>query len=410
VHVGRFLDDLIFGALGKWSRTRAEVEADALAKAMTPHWPNAPLLLPEAVELLDRTVDRFLDETLAGKKPRLGIKGAAAIGKTGTVIRALGARPGIRELSIEVYAPDHKLTAESAARQGARSAGSGHLRAKPRGPPRHALRQGVARQGCSPGRDGSLRAALQAYGRRPQRRAVRGVPIFQEVHGDPLRRAVPRRGASGADHGTRQSAAPPGQLLPEPDMVIIDETFWREAVDTQRSIGIDRLTAARPARQFGRSGSGSLKTAFNLAGQATKVRDALLEGRPLLAELRQAGHSRETIADMARAENATIGALNLSPAMSDAEIRRKLDGLNRREVFARARLWKILRDEIDTGREQAHGLELRRNVSIEGGERQDRVFLHHRRPLPRLSDKAVLLLDADLNREIAGQRVPGVEV
>jgi hypothetical protein len=96
--------------------------------------------------------------------------------------------------------------------------------------------------------------------------------------------------------------------------------------------------------------------------------------------------------------------------MSDAEIRRKLDGLNRGEVFARARLWKILRDEIDTGREQAHGAELRRDVPIKAGERQDRVFLHHRRPLPRLSDTAVLLLDADLNREIAGQLVPGVEV
>jgi hypothetical protein len=36
----------------------------------------------------------------------------------------------------------------------------------------------------------------------------------------------------------------------------------------------------------------------------------------LLAELRQAGHTRETLADMARAENAIIDALNLSPPMS----------------------------------------------------------------------------------------------
>jgi hypothetical protein len=114
----RFLDDLIVGALDKLGQARAEAEADALATAMPPHWPNAPLPLPEAVELLDRTVDRFLDEALAGKKPRIGIKGAAAIGKTRAVIRELAARPGFGEISIEVYAPDHMLTAEWANRLG----------------------------------------------------------------------------------------------------------------------------------------------------------------------------------------------------------------------------------------------------------------------------------------------------
>jgi hypothetical protein len=51
---------LIAGALNKWGGARAEREANSGAMAMPPHWPIAPLPLPlpEAVELLDRTVDR----------------------------------------------------------------------------------------------------------------------------------------------------------------------------------------------------------------------------------------------------------------------------------------------------------------------------------------------------------------
>lgn len=85
----RFLDDLIAGALDKWGRARAEREANAAAMAMPPHWPTAPLPLPEAVELLGLTVGRFFDQALVGKKPRIGIKGSAAIGKTAAVIREL---------------------------------------------------------------------------------------------------------------------------------------------------------------------------------------------------------------------------------------------------------------------------------------------------------------------------------
>jgi hypothetical protein len=43
---------------GEWGGARAEREANSGAMAMPPHWPIATLPLPEAVELLDRTVDR----------------------------------------------------------------------------------------------------------------------------------------------------------------------------------------------------------------------------------------------------------------------------------------------------------------------------------------------------------------
>ena len=110
----RFLDDLIGGAIEKWDGTGAE-RHDA-AGAMPPQWPTAPLPLPEAVQLLGRTMGRFVDKALAGKKPRIGIKASAAIRKTGAIIRELAARPGIRDISIEVHAPDHKLTTEWADR------------------------------------------------------------------------------------------------------------------------------------------------------------------------------------------------------------------------------------------------------------------------------------------------------
>jgi hypothetical protein len=202
---------------------------------------------------------------------------------------------------------------------------------------------------------------------------------------------------------------PRGKLLPKPNLVIIDERFWPEAI-SQRDIGLDRLAASRPGRQYDRGGHSALIAAFHLEDQSRLVHDALLDGEPLLAVMRNAGHDRKTLNELMRAEYGTIKNLRLSPSLSDEEIRRKLKSVEKIEAFGRYTLWRILRDEIETGRDEAHGVELRRNVHRGRGERQHRLYLHLRRELPRFAGAPVLLLDADLNCEIVGQLIPRLEV
>ena len=72
---------------------------------------------------------------------------------------------------------------------------------------------------------------------------------------------------------------------------------------------------------------------------------------------------------------------------------------------------RLLADEIEIeGREEAVRVELRRDVKMPHGERQDRVTLHYMRPFKRVNTRPVLMIDADLDQVLAEKLIPHIVV
>ena len=58
--------------------------------------------------------------------PVVGIKAGAGLGKTGAALEQIAAIPGIEQMNVEIYVPDHRLAEELAERVRARSPPSSH--------------------------------------------------------------------------------------------------------------------------------------------------------------------------------------------------------------------------------------------------------------------------------------------
>ena len=57
-----------------------------------------------------------IDVRRAPPPPVVGIKAGAGLGKTGAALEQIAAIPGIEQMNIEIYVPDHRLAEELAER------------------------------------------------------------------------------------------------------------------------------------------------------------------------------------------------------------------------------------------------------------------------------------------------------
>jgi putative DNA primase/helicase len=372
------------------------------------HFSAAPLSAADAGERLRSAIEGWLGRALAWvdgeTPPQMGIRGAAGLGKTRRVVMALAGRAGIEHRNIEIYVSSHALATEWAI---ALCEHAPHLRVQViRG------REFEDLDGTMCERAPAARAVAQAGGnvshhlcrREFEDGTVEECPFLS---GCRYLAQFQDRSPAVRIFAHEYLCLPRQPGIPSPDLVVIDERFWHVAVQS-RSMGLDRLTAARKLRLFKmrREDPGAVA---DLLAVAAKVRDALLSERPLLAALREAGVTAAMLKDAARTEFGGADELPVTPALDDDTIMSRLAAAERSDATKLHRLWRVSETEIVLDREQAHGIELRRDEPRPGtGERQDRVHIHWRKPV-RIAGRPVLVIDADLDVDLARSFLPHLE-
>lgn len=367
---------------------------DAPAAPTVPHFPTQGLPVAEAAARLGETVDGFFDAIARGEHPGvLGIKAGAGLGKTGAVLEALNALPGAEKLRIEIYVPDHALGAELAARVRAAAPKCRAVVIKGRG---------------SVGEDGVPMCAKADL-------AARVVRLGGSVTSTLCRRKNPFGATERCEHFATcpfwaqyrdegpairilSHAAlftPRNRLLPEPDLIVIDEACWQAAVGDE-ALALDRLSSEPEA-------------AARLLGTSMyedRVRDALLAGEDPRSVV-----TAEECENAADVERITRPGLPIAPRMPQAKQQQKLDGWRGGESVRKERFWELL------AAEHAHlGRPLQRiTVELDTNTGTRMIHLHYRKEpnLPGLRDGThapVLLLDADLDERIARKLFPALRV
>jgi hypothetical protein len=386
--------------------TRPGPPAREFPKA-APHYAAAPMPVEIARGRLQETIEAWIADALdwmEGMDPRqVGIKAAAGLGKSHATALALATHPAVAERNVEVYVPNHKLAAEWAEKLCEHAP---HLRVQViRGREREDLDGPMCRRAKAATAVARMGApvydSLCSNKDTGQTCPFFGSCRYLEQFADP---------APAVRIMVHEYLGLPRQRgLPKPDLVVVDEAFWRVGI-THRSLGIDRLTSVRKLRLFdGKEDPGAIADLLVVAGH---VRDALLSGKPLLAELRARGVTAEMLRAAAKTEFGGWETVLVTPEMDDDVILSRISQADRSDALRLYRLWKLLETEIDLPRDVAHGVELRRDdrhPDQPDGERQDRVHLHWRQDI-RIHGRPVLALDADLDAEIGRAFLPHLDV
>lgn len=390
-----------------WTRETLEglvagAEVRGRCRRAAPH--HAALALPadRASAMLERTVREWVAHAVThaeGEPARqVGIKAAAGLGKSRALLRALQARPEALERHFDILVPQHRLADEMA-----QEAAGGPLPVK-------AIRgRGYERA------DGST---MCAKAEEAEKVARAGFNVQETM----CRRVDPETGqeetcehfasclyiAQFTDPTPAVRIMPHDALflprnsgLPKPQAVVIDESFFAKAV-RRTNFALDRLTAGLPWRMFGRKVDISDLDRRDRIARA--VRRALEAGE----HPRDHGVTVEDCQFAARLEFGGIEGIGITPGMSHAAQRKRLESYRRGEALKLYRFWKLLEAEI--GRSGSlRQIELRRNVIGRDGEACDRVYLFWCREL-ELPDVPVLVLDADLDPTIVREFLPRLEV
>jgi hypothetical protein len=387
--------------LAEWLATAEAVRPAEDPAEVSPHYPADPLPLDQADALLTRTINDFVAHAVThydGDVARqVGVPAAAGIGKSRTLLAALQARPEAATRHIDILVPQHRLADELA-----REAAGGPLRVR-------VIRGREYKQA-----DGSTLCAKAAEAGQVARA---GFCVWEHL----CQRTDEETGETEAcEHFATcayvaqfRDSQPAVRILahenlflprnpgrPKPQAVVIDESFHAKAL-RRTDFALDRLTAGRPWRLFGRKVD--LDDLVDLDVIARTVRRALEAGE----HPRDAGVTAEQCRFAAKMEFGGIEYLGITPGMSHADQKNRLSSYQRSEALKLYRFWKLLEAEI-TRDGPLRQIELRRDVMGRDGELSDRVFLFWRRPL-HLPDVPVLVLDADLDPTIGRTFLPRLE-
>ena len=174
--------------------------------------------------------------------PRVGFKAGAGIGKTGAALEQIAAIPGVEQMHVEIYVPDHTLAEELAIRAQAVASRLRVIVLRGRGTtakPERAL--------CQKVRLAELvaKAGLNVMGTLCRLKGQDGEPGEECEFA-----AVCPYLAQFRDTAPAIRIMPHANLfvvrnkeLPRPDLIVIDERFWPHAVVHKR-LALDRLTEA----------------------------------------------------------------------------------------------------------------------------------------------------------------------
>lgn len=319
--------------------------------------------------------------------PRLQIRAAAGLGKTSAIIDELAQRDFWRERHVHMYVPTGALAeelAEKIAEKGlcvrvVRGRGSRDMCKKRKAAQKAAmLGLNVYQTMCKRKGSNGRERICPHYHSCPYIAQWHDIePAIRIFAHDYLRLPKPR---------------PDGYGLPEPDLVIVDESAVDKLIGTE-SFGVDRL-------------SGPTSEA---------IRDYLEQGKDLQQGLRDRGITVKSAKKMAADLIAKIET-EVTPDMPEEEALNRLDEAKQQEVHKLARFWHRVAAEIDLDR-PFHGIEVSKNerVYLNGvPECQHRIRVHwpHR---PVISQRTPLLMidanaDREINRVFFGSRLKSIEI
>jgi len=382
-----------------------------------PHYRIHTQSVADAKSELRRLIDDWLARALKGDgtAPQVGIKGAAGLGKTEDIMDALAGLPNLRNLNVEVYAPRHDLNGEWMDRFKQKRPDVNARIIKGRAQPEDGA------DGCMMCRKSELARKVFRMGLSVETTLCRNDDEDMcEFH--PFARAPAlasdHRRVLGSDDGcpyqlqflhTKDEKAirimphdylhlPRGHL-PKPDLVIVDESFWR-TLTAYSSFGLDQLTKAPddlPSEDQER-----------LFKMAQVVHVALVAGAPIKRALKGAGYTRADVGWAAKVEKNAAPALSISPGMDSVTQLEALRGFKPGNSRLRGIMWSLIHEEWEQRGDKIMRVELRKDRPMPGGPR-DMVFLHFRRKPVRLSGVPVLIIDASLDEQIAGVFLPDLE-
>jgi len=169
--------------------------------------------------------------------------------------------------------------------------------------------------------------------------------------------------------------------LPRPDMVIVDENFYK--------VGYEEISF--PLRDLRRARTEITKTIYDL----------LSDNEPLLKGLRLHGITPTVLTDQATELYREITAININPSMSQQQQARSLGNASGSTKVVR--LLQMLADELNlVDRDHSH--------CVRFIDDKDLVTLHQRKSLTIPEDIPMIFIDADLNPSILHQFKPDVPV
>lgn len=195
--------------------------------------------------------------------------------------------------------------------------------------------------------------------------------------------------------------------VPEPDLVVIDESFWRGGL-ADLSFAADRLLHARPY-VLGQDDAATLankRLERDRQYAGSVVHRALYAGEPLLNALRQSKIGADRCRAFAKLLYASLGQgyhLDLRPSDPDQEMAERLATFARSEAVREARMWLQLASELGTERAESQQVVLRLD-QVHEGERYDAVAVYWRKSLG--IEAPVIVLDAHGEPDILGRFLP----
>ena len=395
-----------------------------------PHYPDQGLPADQAAALLKAEMAFAVAGAIGWRAtaaegelpPVVGIKAGAGIGKTGAALEQIAAIPGIEQMNIELYVPDHKLALELAER--ARIAAP-HVRVlviRGRGAAdtddtpmceKAELAEAIGKSGLNV--MGHLCRLKAQDGGEPQHcefaSACRYLAQFRDD-----RPAI--RIFSHATMFIHRNKA-----LPEPDLIVIDESFWSGAVRNQ-TLALDRVAEAarwrvRPKKtkraKFA-SEEERIAEAFGQVKARKEAADRRQDAEVFAHRVRRAFEEDRDPREVVTAEECKLVAAiewgsrsgpGIEPGMAYADQRRIWADWRKDECAKSGRFWDLLADEHRFPARPLQRVVLKRDQPTRDGDRRHLLDLHSRKDL-HLAQAPVILLDADHDPIIAGKFFPTV--
>ncbi|KAA5611836.1 bifunctional DNA primase/polymerase [Rhodovastum atsumiense] len=359
-----------------------------------------------------------------GEPPALAIKGMASLGKTVAILQAL-ATPECEGLRVLYAAPTLKLAEDVA--KAARQLGIDVRVLRGRSQPRP---DDPDSKMCAKADIAEMLAQLSApvkttLCRQPCKKGdepkeclfAATCPYLAQIEALKDRKSGPTLWVCA-----HQYLSTPLEGLTEKafDLLVVDESFWRALT---RTVSVDPaafLTVREPGEKL-HARKGEDRGDFELrrngmtvrhAGLLDKVRAILLDNPRKtisLADFRAAGLDAEECEWAAGFEYTRLGSPDITPDMDEAEQLAIVSRARREEAFGFARFWRVLGAELALERDQLVGIERVHGRWNEETEQLENGILLHYSADPRLTELPVILIDADLDPEIACRFYPRVQ-
>ena len=215
----------------------------------------------------------------------------------------------------------------------------------------------------------------------------------------------------------------PMETLKSVDVVIIDETF-SAAMEAIREVDLSQFATLRTVgqnfhRRKGESADSykmrELEESADFVAAIERFRAVVQQAerekrQPTLAAFKAAGFTAEECRHLAVLEYSRFDTSVIHPGMRYEVQAAKIERVQIQAANGYARVWKILADEIETGRDGApHGLVFAWNLIKDGSTEERNVIRCHWSRESILKDTATIMLDANAKQTVTQRYYPEAE-